>query len=353
MMLTRRSLLESLSLVSAMGVIGAPGLAAAASSQPEQDWSWLVGNWDVRHERLRDRLVGSTTWDEFGGKCSSWTTLGGLGNVDDCLLYLPAGTYRAMAPRSFDPATRQWNIWWLDGRMADKIDPPVRGGFTGSEGEFQGADVHKGTPVIARFRWHEIHGQRPWWDQSFTTDGGKSWEVNWRNYFTRTHAVPSPVPLDANEKADDAAADWAFLAGTWRVRNRRLKPDGSWEEFNSTLSNRPTMGGLGNVGDNLFEAPGGSYRGLSMRSFDPNTKMWRSWWLDGRTPSVIAPALAGKFDQGTGTLIGDDVIGGRKVKVRSVWSRITPRSAQWEQAISDDGKRWQANWIAELDRLPS
>ena len=352
MSLTRRALLQHLSIAGAAGALGFPSLASAAADH-EQDWQWLAGTWDVYHERLRERLVGDDTWDKFGGKCSCAPTLGGLGNVDDCLLYLPSGKYRAVAPRAFDPATNQWNIWWLDGRMAGKLDPPVRGGFSGTEGEFQGRDVYKGTPVTVRFRWHETHGKRPWWDQSFSTDAGKTWEINWRNYFTKTREKPIAIPLDEGETAGIEALDWAFLVGSWRVRNRRLRAGGGWEEFPSTLSNRSVMGGLGNVGDNVFEAPGGTYRGMSMRVFDPETRLWRSWWLDGRTPSVIAPAVAGRFDKGTGTLIGDDVIDGQKVQVRSRWSHITPGSARWEQATSKDGRSWETNWIAELERASS
>ena len=55
----------------------------------------------------------------------------------------------------------------------------MRGGFHGNEGEFLGTDTWKGTPVTVRFRWHETHSKRPWWDQAFSTDGGKTWEVNW------------------------------------------------------------------------------------------------------------------------------------------------------------------------------
>jgi hypothetical protein len=348
MTLSRRALLRHLSATSAAFALS-PDLVMAADSH-DKDWQWLVGNWDVWHERLRDRLVGSTTWDKFGGKCSSWPTLGGLGNVDDCLLYLASGKYRAFAPRSFDPSTGKWNIWWLDGRMAGQLDPPVRGGFMGNEGEFQGVDVHKGTPVTVRFRWHDTNSKRPWWDQSFSTDQGKTWETNWRNYFTRTQAEPSSVPLDEGETVGAEAADWAFIAGQWKVQNQKLKPDGSWEKFPSTLHNRPVMAGLGNVGDNVFEAPGGTYRGVSMRAFDSTAKVWRSWWLDGRRPSDIGPAVAGKFDKGTGTLIGEDMINGAKVQVRSQWSKITPKSAHWEQATSRDGRRWETNWIADLER---
>jgi hypothetical protein len=352
--LDRRALLQRFSLAACALAVPrfAPAVdAAARATAPETDWAWLVGNWDVRHERLRDRLVGSTTWDEFGGRCNSWPTLGGLGNVDDCLLYLPSGAYRAFAPRAYDPVTKRWAIWWLDGRSASKLDPPVWGNFAGTEGEFQGDDLHRGTAVKVRFRWHETASRRPHWDQAFSTDGGKRWEINWRNYFTRTSATPTPLAFD--EPAPEAADDWRFLVGEWRVRNRRLDgKSGRWEAFDSTLTNRPVMGGLGNVGDNVFRAPGGTYRGLSLRAYDANDRVWRSWWLDGRRPATISPSVAGTFEKGTGTLIGDDVVDGRAVKVRSRWSNITATTARWEQATSTDGTRWETNWSADLEKGP-
>jgi hypothetical protein len=351
MKLTRRGFLEQLSFAGAACAVAAPRSAPAnPAAGHEQDWRWLVGNWDVWHERLRGRLEGSTTWDKFAGKSNCWLTLGGLGTIDDNLLDLPAGTYRAVGARAFDPATNQWAIWWLDGRMAGKLDAPVRGGFRGTEGEFQGPDVYRGTPVTVRFRWHETHSRRPHWDQAYSTDDGKSWEINWRNYFTRTSETPTSVPLDSNETAAAEAADFRFLIGKWKVHNRRRRPDGSWEEFDGTLTNWSVMGGLGNVGDNVFHAPSGLHRGMSVRAFDTSARQWRSWWLDARTPRDIAPALSGTFANGVGTLIGEDELEGRKRQLRSQWTRTHSNNPRWEQATSLDGKTWETNWSAELTR---
>jgi len=347
MNLTRRALLERISSGAAALAVGTPHWAAAAV--PEQDWDWLTGNWDVLHRRLKKRLAGNDDWDEFAGKSSFWHLLGGLGNVDDNLLHLPAGTYRAISLRAFDPATRKWAIWWLDGRTAEKLDPPVIGGFTGDEGEFIGTDTFEGKPIIVRFRWHEVRSQRPHWDQAFSPDGGKTWETNWRNYFTRTSAIASPIPRGA-EPAPTEAADWSFLVGQWRVRNRRRAANGSWEEFGSTLNNRPVMGGLGNVGDNVFHAPSGTYRGVSVRAFDAQSKQWKSWWLDGRRPQIVGSSVAGTFKDGTGTLLGADEIDGRKIQVRSQWSRTATKTPRWEQATSSDGVHWETNWSADFER---
>jgi len=324
-----------------MAAGAASPMLPASAADHEHDWDWLLGNWDVFHSRLKDRLVGSTEWQEFAGKSAFWTAMGGLGNLDDNSLQLPAGDYRGLSVRAFDPATASWAIWWLDGRNPERIDPPVRGAFHEGEGEFIGTDTYRGTPVTVRFRWHEVNSKRPWWDQAFSTDGGKTWEINWRNYFTRTSATATPIPLEGPE--DPAAKDWKFLVGKWRVKNRRRKADGGWEEFASELTNWPVMGGLGNVGDNVFHAPGGTYRGMSLRAYDSNAKVWRSWWVDGRMPTDIGAPLSGTFDGGVGTLTGDGA--------RSTWSRVNTSSPRWEQAVARDGASFETNWVADFERI--
>ena len=126
------------------------------------------------------------------------------------------------------------------------------------------------------------------------------------------------------------------------MKNRRRRADGGWEEFASELTNWPVMGGLGNVGDNVFHAPGGTYRGMSLRAFDATAKVWRSWWVDGRTPADIGAPVSGTFANGVGTLIGDGA--------RSTWSRVDSASPRWEQAIAKNGA-WETNWIADFTRV--
>src|SRR5262249_40235148 len=158
--------------------------------------------------------------------------------------------------------------------------------------------------------------KRPHWEQAFSTDRGKTWEVNWENFFTRTDVKTTPLP-----RMDDAPHDWDFLVGTWQVRNRRLKQrlvgSTQWEEFDNDLGNWPVLGGFGNVGDNAFHAPGGTYRGISLRTYDRDARQWLSWWLDGRAPTQLAAPVRGSFKDGIGTFIGDDVFDGKPIKVRS------------------------------------
>lgn len=149
------------------------------------DWAWLVGSWNVRHRRLKERLTGSIEWEEFNGTCAMWPTLNGHGNVDDNWLDFPTGAYRAVSLRAFNPETQQWAIWWLDERSPNSLGEPVRGSFTNGVGEFSADDTLRGQPIRVRFRWSDIAANSARWEQAFSPDGGETWEVNWVMHFTR------------------------------------------------------------------------------------------------------------------------------------------------------------------------
>ena len=153
-----------------------PTLTAESSAA---DFDFLVGQWTVHHRRLKERLAGSTQWEEFAGSLMMQKLMGGYGNVDDNVIELPGGHYRAVGLRAFDPKTKQWAIWWLDGRDPHRLDPPVVGGFSGGIGTFYGDDVFKDRPIRVRFLWSAITATSCHWEQAFSPDGGKTWETNW------------------------------------------------------------------------------------------------------------------------------------------------------------------------------
>jgi hypothetical protein len=149
------------------------------------DFDFEEGDWRVRHRRLNGRLVGSSDWEEFDGACSMRKVLGGHGNIEDNVIELPAGAYRALALRSFNPDTRQWAIWWLDARSPHNLDVPVVGGFENGIGTFYADDTLDGRPIRIRFRWTGTGDGAPVWEQAFSADAGATWEVNWVMRFTR------------------------------------------------------------------------------------------------------------------------------------------------------------------------
>lgn len=154
----------------------------------EHDFDFLHGQWRVEHHRLRERLCGCTDWERFNGTCTAWPVLGGQGNVDDNLLHLPGGSYRAATLRTHNPHTGRWSIWWLDGRQAHQLDVPVVGHFDRGVGTFFAEDVLDGRAIRVRFRWTETQTASPLWEQAFSADAGRTWEANWTMRFHRPTA---------------------------------------------------------------------------------------------------------------------------------------------------------------------
>ena len=149
--------------------------------------------------------------------------------------------------------------------------------------------------------------------------------------------------------------DFDFLAGEWQVRHRYLRVTDigtQWADAVGTCSHRLFTGSWANLEEHVIDAPSGSYRAVALRSYDVKSGQWAIWWLDGRDPArTIDPPMKGRFQDGVGTFYGQIGVNGKSTPVRFIWSRITPRSAQWEQAYSSDGgKTWETNWIMQFSR---
>jgi len=149
------------------------------------DFDFWFGTWSVRHQRLTERLAGSDEWEEFEGTSRVWPILDGAGNIDDNVLELPGGTYRAITLRTYEPWTDRWSIWWLDGRTPGRLDPPVIGGFKDGVGTFIGPDTFDGRPIRVRLTWSNITDTTCRWEQAFSPDDGATWETNWIMAMTR------------------------------------------------------------------------------------------------------------------------------------------------------------------------
>ena len=152
------------------------------------------------------------------------------------------------------------------------------------------------------------------------------------------------------------SSDFDFLMGIWNCHHRylvrRLADCHDWIEFDGPFAARKILDGFGNIDEGDINLPGDRYRGVSLRTYDPQTSQWSIYWLDSRQPGRLFPPVHGSFDKGVGTFYGDDEFNGRPIRARLMWSHITDKSARWEQAFStDEGNSWEANWYMDFIRL--
>ena len=147
------------------------------------DFAFLAGEWDSVQRRLRTLFSGADDWYEFTATATCELALDGNATFD--VLRSPEQGLEGITLRLYDTDEKAWRIWWASAATGGKLDEPVVGTFTDGVGVFECDDVYRGTPVRVRYRWSDTETPHPHWEQSFSTDGGETWELNWEATFTR------------------------------------------------------------------------------------------------------------------------------------------------------------------------
>jgi hypothetical protein len=148
------------------------------------DFGFFMGRWHVQHRRLRERLKGSTSWEEFEGTSVARPVLGGLGNIDENTMERASGRLEGLTVRLYDPRSGQWSIYWADS-VNGGLQTPMIGSFADGRGEFFAHEPFEGKHILCRFIWSDITATACRWEQAFSADGGQTWETNWIMEFTR------------------------------------------------------------------------------------------------------------------------------------------------------------------------
>ena len=145
------------------------------------DFDFLIGDWKAHVRRLPDRLVGSNTWVEYDGISNHKKLLDSNANFEEFEVDSPENHLhiKAQTLRLYNPESHQWSIYLVDLAKGVLSLPPVVGQFTGNRGEFFDQEVYKGRAILVRYVWLNISPQSARMEQSFSPDGGKTWEVNW------------------------------------------------------------------------------------------------------------------------------------------------------------------------------
>lgn len=150
------------------------------------DFDFYIGTWSVHNRRLRERLKGSDSWEEFEGISVARKVLGGLGNVDEITMHRASGRQEGMTVRLFDPDTRQWYLYWASGVTGAPLDVPLIGEFKDGRGEFYAQETFEGKRIFNRYIWSSVTATSCRWEQAFSPDGGATWETNWIMDFVRS-----------------------------------------------------------------------------------------------------------------------------------------------------------------------
>ena len=145
------------------------------------DFDFLIGNWKAHVRRLPDRLNNSNLWIEYDGISNHKKLLDSNANFEEFDVTSTDKKLRIKAQtlRLYNPTSHQWSIYLVDLDNGTLSSPPVVGQFTGNRGEFFHQEDFKGWTILVRYVWLNISPNASRMEQSFSPDGGKTWEVNW------------------------------------------------------------------------------------------------------------------------------------------------------------------------------
>lgn len=329
-----------------------PTPSAAQQRDGQHDWDTFFGMWKMHLRKRLRPLTGSNDWVEFESHDTTRKLWGGRANLDELEADGPNGHIEGLTLRLYNPHSHQWSIYW-----ANSADPtpenPLIGGFKDGRGEFYDQEMFNGRSIFVRFLWTNVSEASGDFEQSFSEDGGRTWEPNWVTTMEREPAGRANVP--PNPDQHDGQHDFDFEFGTWKVHLKRLahplSASQQWLEYKGTIVVTKLWNGRANIVE--FEAKNDTHamEGLSLRLFDPHMHQWSLWWANSTEGTLDSIPVVGSFENGLGEFYAFEKYAGRWVLVRFIFSGTRTDSVHGEQAYSiDGGKTWEPNWIEDLTR---
>jgi len=330
--------------------------ATTESHDGQHDFDFELGTWKIHLKKLQNPLSGSTTWVEFDGTSVTRKVWDGRADLEEFETDGAIGHIEGLTLRLYNPQSRQWSLYWINSKDGI-LGQPTIGEFKNGRGEFFDQEPINGRVILVRFVWSEITSNSAHFEQSFSDDGGKTWEVNWITDQTRVSDEATNSGASKNEpRAQEGGGqnDFDFEFGSWRAHLKRLKHplagSDEWVEYDGTSIVRKVWDGRANLGELEVDGPAGHIEGLTLRVYHPQSHQWSLYWANSKGGSLGVPTV-GQFKNGRGEFFDQEDFDGKSILVRFIFSDISSRSFHTEQAFSaDGGNTWEANWVATFTR---
>jgi hypothetical protein len=165
----------------AQTALATPGKAAQPSTtvrDGQHDFDFEIGTWKTHLRRLVHPLTGSTQWIELEGTSVVRKIWNGRANLVELEVDGPTGHIEGLSLRLYNPQSHQWSLNFANS-TGGTLGQPTVGDFKNGRGEFYDQEIYNGRMILVRNVWSDITRDSCRFEQAFSDDGGKSWEVNW------------------------------------------------------------------------------------------------------------------------------------------------------------------------------
>jgi hypothetical protein len=184
---------------------GAAATAVPAERDGQHDFDFELGSWKIHLKRRLHPLTGSNTWVEFDGTSVTRKVWDGRAQLEEFETDGAGGHIEGLTTRLYNPKTHQWSLYWANSNNGT-MEPPQVGEFKNGVGEFDAMDSLDGKAILVRFVWSKTDSTTPHFEQSFSADGGKTWEVNWITDQTRVGSAANAAPAQPQDVPSIASA---------------------------------------------------------------------------------------------------------------------------------------------------
>ena len=142
------------------------------------DFDFEIGIWKTRLWRLQRPLSGSNTWVEYEGTSVVRKIWNGRANLIELEVDGPEGHIEGLNLRLYNPQSHQWSLNFASSSGGTMSQPTIVE-FKNGRGEFFDQEPFNGRAILVHFVISDIKPDSCRFEQSFSDDGGKTWEVNW------------------------------------------------------------------------------------------------------------------------------------------------------------------------------
>jgi hypothetical protein len=163
---------------------GSAASGAEARRDGQHDFDFEIGVWKTHLKRLLHPLTGSSGWVELDGTSVVRKIWNGRANLVELETDAASGHLEVLSLRLYDPQARQWSLNTANAKSGT-LSVPTIGEFKDGRGEFFDQESFNGRTILVRNVWSDITADSCRFEQSFSEDGGKTWEVNWIAVDTR------------------------------------------------------------------------------------------------------------------------------------------------------------------------
>lgn len=152
--------------------------AMAAVRDGSHDFDFHIGTWRTHVRRRVAPLTGSEQWYDMNGTTVVRKVWGGRANLVELEADGPNGHFQGLSLRLYHPESGQWSLHFANAADGEIAQPTV-GQFRDGRGEFYDQETLRGRAIFVRFVISDIKPGSVHFEQAFSDDGGKTWEVNW------------------------------------------------------------------------------------------------------------------------------------------------------------------------------